>query len=161
MPQSVATIDHQLAELTPQWETDQQNVDLTRRIARLWEDRFDQKQTEESLEGAYYYYHHLNELLGGINSATTGKVHDLQLQKLRLRARSIEDWLLHGGDHHEEAATYQAELQQLRAQITDLALKPKPTSKAKPTAPAANPFVALPEDRDAPPSAGPGIFGAN
>jgi tetratricopeptide (TPR) repeat protein len=117
---SAEMIDQQLAELTPVWEGDQSSVDLTRRIARLWEDRFEQDQTEESLDGAYYYYHHGNELLGGADPAVTRKLSELQLRKLDLRIKGIEDWFAAGGDQHDEADAYRDELSSLKQQKAEL-----------------------------------------
>jgi tetratricopeptide (TPR) repeat protein len=113
-------IDQQLAELTPEWENSQQNVDLTRRIARLWEDRFEQQQTEENLDGAYYYYHHGNGLLGGADPAVVRKLSELQLRKIDLQTKAIEDWLAAGGDQHEEAEAYREQLAGLKQQKAEV-----------------------------------------
>ncbi len=117
---SAEMIDQQLGELTPQWEENQQNVDLSRRIAKLWEDRFDQHQDEESLDGAYYYYHHTNELMSSSDPAVARKMSDIQLRKLDLRIKTIEDWLAAGGDQHEEATAYLEELAELKKQKAEL-----------------------------------------
>ena len=113
---SVDMIDEQLGELTPQWEAAQDNVDLTKRIAKLWEDRFEQKQDEESLNGAFYYYTHTNELVGGADPAVARKLSSLNLQRVDLRVKSIEDWLAQGGAEHDEAEAYRTELEDLKAQ---------------------------------------------
>ncbi len=113
-------IDQQLAELTPQWEADQRNVDLTRRIAKLWEDRFEQTPNEENLDGAYYYYHHGNGLLGGADPAVVRKLSDLQLRKIDLQSKAIEDWLAGGGDQHEEAEAYREQLGNLKQQKAEV-----------------------------------------
>jgi tetratricopeptide (TPR) repeat protein len=117
---SVEMIDEQLAELTPEWDKAQDNVDLTRRIARLWEDRFEQKQDEESLEGAYYYYHHTNELAGGSDPAVVRKLSNMHLQRIDLRTKAIEEWLSQGGEQHDEADAHRDELSDLKAQKADL-----------------------------------------
>src|SRR4030095_10155362 len=67
----VDMIENQLAELTPQWEQDQENVDLTKRICKLWDERFEQKQDEESLSGVVWYYNYLNDFLKGSDPAVT------------------------------------------------------------------------------------------
>src|SRR6185503_10510030 len=104
----------QLGELTPEWEGNNTSVDLTRRIAKLWEDRFELDPTMDNLDGAYYYYHHGNELLGGSDPAITRKLSDLQLRRIDTQAKPIEDWLAQVGDEHEEAAAYREELKALR-----------------------------------------------
>ncbi|MEP6671187.1 MAG: tetratricopeptide repeat protein [Chthoniobacter sp.] len=113
---SVDMIDEQLGELTPQSEAAPDNIDLMKRIAKLWEDRFEQKQDEESLNGALYYYSQTNELGGGSDPAVVRKLSTLQLQGIDLRMKSIEDWLAGDGAEHEEAEAYKTELEDLRAQ---------------------------------------------
>lgn len=149
MPQSVEPIDQQLEELTRQWEADPQDIDLTRRLCMLWDERFKQKRDQESLDGAYYFHHHLNDLYGGANPAVTRKMNDLQRRMLLLHIQSIEDWIAAGGPKHvtaEEANCYQQKLTQLQS---DLAKLP-PLSK--PTVPAANPFLSPPSSREVPPT---------
>lgn len=117
---SADMIDQQLSELTPQWESAQDNVDLTKRIAKLWEDRFELDPTEENLDGAFYYFHHTNELVSGSDPAVARKLSTLQLQKIDLRSKTIEDWLAAGGDQHEEAEAYRLELEGLQQQKAGL-----------------------------------------
>jgi tetratricopeptide (TPR) repeat protein len=117
---SAEMIDEQLGELYPQWEAAQDNVDLSRRIAKLWEDRFEQRQDTESLEGALSYYNHTNELLSGSDPAVARKVSDLHQKQLDLHIKSLVDWFAGGGDQHEEAATYRAELDGLKKQRAEL-----------------------------------------
>jgi tetratricopeptide (TPR) repeat protein len=111
---SAEMIDQQLGELTPQWEANQSSVDLTRRIAKHWEERFEMDQTQESLDGAYYYFHHCNTLLGGADPAITRKLSDMDMRRLDLRAKSIEDWLAQVGEEHEEVEAYREELKGLK-----------------------------------------------
>ena len=111
---SLEMIDEQLHELYPQWEANQSSVDLTRRIAKLWEDRFEQTGDEESLEGAVSYYSHTNELASGTDPAVARKLSDLKARKLDVRITVLEKWLAEGGAQHEDAATYLAELEELR-----------------------------------------------
>jgi tetratricopeptide (TPR) repeat protein len=113
---SVEMIDDQLGELTPQWEQAQENVDLSRRIARLWEERFEQRKDEESLEGSYFYYYHTNELLTGSDPAVARKLSTLQLQRIDLRVNSIEKWLADGGDQHDEAEAHRSEMESLKSE---------------------------------------------
>lgn len=117
---SAEMIDDQLNELYPQWEAAQDNVDLTRRIAKLWEDRFEQKQDLESLDAALSYYNHTNGLMSGSDPAVARKLGDLHAKQLDLHIKQLEDWFAAGGDQHEDAATYQAELDALKMQKAEL-----------------------------------------
>ena len=111
---STEMINDQLNELYPQWEASQENSDLTRRIAKLWEDRFEQESDEESLDGALFYYGHANTLMSGTDPAVARKMSDLQMKKLDVRIDVLDKWFTEGGDQHEDAATYQAELDTLK-----------------------------------------------
>ncbi len=111
---SVEMINDQLNELYPQWEANQANSDLTRRIAKLWEDRFEQDEDEESLDGAIGYYAHAVQLTSGTDPAVARRLSDLQMKKLDVRINVLEKWFAEGGDQHEDAATYQAELELLK-----------------------------------------------
>ena len=119
---SADMIDDQLNELYPQWEAAQDNVDLSRRIAKLWEDRFEQKEDVESLDAALSYYTHTNQLVSGSDPAVARKIGDLQTKQLDLHIKQLEDWFAGGGDQHEDAATYRAELDALKAQKAGLAI---------------------------------------
>lgn len=117
----------QLAELSPTWEADQSNVDLTKRIAKLWDEQLEQKQDEESANGALWYYSHANNLVNGADPTVSRRIGDLQLKLADLgiaarstRAQELSDWLTSGGDQHEEAAVYQEELAGLHAEIEQL-----------------------------------------
>jgi tetratricopeptide (TPR) repeat protein len=111
---SVEMIDEQLAELTPQFDETPDNVDLARRVAKLWEDRLEQRQDQESFDGAFYYYHHINELLKGSDPAIARKLSNLNLQRIDLRTTAIEEWLAAGGEHHDEADAHRDELEDLK-----------------------------------------------
>ena len=117
---SADMIDEQLNELYPQWEAAQDNVDLSRRIAKLWEDRFGQKEDLESLDAALSYYTHTNQLVSGSDPAVARKIGDLQTKQLDLHIKQLEDWFAGGGDQHEDAATYRAELDALKVQKAEL-----------------------------------------
>ncbi len=117
---SADMIDEQLHELYPQWEVAQDNVDLTRRIAKLWEDRFVEKQDTESLDAALSYYNHTNTLVSGSDPAVARKLGDLHLKQLDLHIKQLDDWFTSGGDQHEDAATYRAELDGLKVQKAEL-----------------------------------------
>ena len=117
---SADMIDEQLNELYPQWEAAQDNVDLSRRIAKLWEDRFEQKQDLESLDAALSYYNHTNALVSGSDPAVARKLGDLHLRQLDLQIRQREAWFAAGGEQHEDAVAYHAELDALKMQKAEL-----------------------------------------
>ncbi len=110
---SLDMIDEQLHELYPQWEANQSSVDLTRRIAKLWEDRYEQTADDESIDGAISYYAHTNSLTSGTDPNVARKLSDLTLKKLDGRINVLEAWFAEGGEQHEDAGTYRAELDQL------------------------------------------------
>ena len=120
---SADMIDQQLGELTPELEANPANVDLTKRVAKLWEDRFELDQTVESLDGAFYYYHQANQLVSGADPAIVRRLSELQLKKIDLSAKGIEEWLAQvdaSGEEHEEAPAYREELNNLKQQKSEL-----------------------------------------
>lgn len=106
----------QLAELTPLWEADQTSVDMSKRIAKLWDEQLEQKQDDESLNGALWYYHHINTLVNGADPSVTRRISDLQLKQVDQQIKQYEDWFAAGGDQHEDAAQYREALEQLKQQ---------------------------------------------
>ncbi|MEQ1862549.1 MAG: hypothetical protein ABMA13_21730 [Chthoniobacteraceae bacterium] len=106
----------QIAEVTPEWELDQTNVDLSKRLAKLWDEQLEQKQDEESLNGALYYLMHINTIVNGADPTITRRISDLQLQQIDQQIKQYEDWFAAGGDQHEDAAQYQETLAELRRQ---------------------------------------------
>lgn len=109
-------IQNQLAEMTPQWEADQSNVDLSKRLAKLWDEQLEQKPDEESLNGALWYYTHVNQLVNGADPSVARRITDLQLRQLDLQIKQYEDWFAAGGDQHEDAEQYREHLAQLKQQ---------------------------------------------
>jgi tetratricopeptide (TPR) repeat protein len=128
---SLDMIEQQLAEFMPQWEADQQQVDLSRRIAKLWEERFEQMQDDESLDGAIWYANHLNSVLNGSDPAIKRKLSDLQLKradaairKVETDTKAIEEWLAAvAGTGHEDEAKYREHLAELQRQLPELKLE--------------------------------------
>lgn len=117
-------IAEQLGELTPQWEADQGNVDLSKRIAKLWDEQLEQKGDEESLNGALWYYIHLNGILNGADPNVARRMSDLEAKRAEMaiaaieaRAKELEQWFAEGGDQHPDAAVYREELDGLKASI--------------------------------------------
>ncbi len=124
---SAEMIDQQLAEITPDWEANQDGVDLTRKLAKLWEDRFEQKQDEESLNGALYYFHHANTLVGGADPAVTRKLTELELKGRDLKIKLHEEyiaqtdaWLAGDGAGHEEAETHRNAVEDSKRELEEL-----------------------------------------
>ncbi len=115
----VATIDNQLAELSVQYESQPQNVDLVRRIALLVEQKAQQTSAPEDLEAVIQWYAYYNELGGGSDPAIARKLSDLQLQQLEKSIKSLEDWFSQGGDQHPDAELYRTQLEDLKKQRTD------------------------------------------
>jgi tetratricopeptide (TPR) repeat protein len=121
------TINSQIAEQTELWDSDQSNVDVSRRVAKLWDSRFEEVRDIESLEGAIWYYSHVNSLLGGSDPNITRRVGGLELERIELkivpmeaRIKELTDWLADGGDQHEEAGSARDEISSLQAEIDQL-----------------------------------------
>jgi tetratricopeptide (TPR) repeat protein len=106
-------IDQQIAELYPQWEENQTNVDFSRRLAKLYEDK-------EDLDGAVWFYNHTNTLVNGSDPGVARKLSDLQFKTLDGRIEVLEKWFAEGGDQHEDAAAYRDELDGLKTQRAEL-----------------------------------------
>lgn len=111
---SVETIDQQLGEAYTAWETDSTSLDTCRRVAKLWEERYELQGDDESIDGAVYFYSQADQLAGGSDPHVARKLSDLKLKKLNSRIAGLEKWFAEGGSQHEDAPTYQAELDALR-----------------------------------------------
>jgi tetratricopeptide (TPR) repeat protein len=109
-------IQNQIAELTPQWEADQNNVDLSKRLAKLWDEQLEQRNDEDGLNGALYYYMHVNTIVNGADPGVTRRITDLQMKQLDNQIAQYEEWFANGGDQHEEAEQYREVLAQLKQQ---------------------------------------------
>jgi hypothetical protein len=81
----VGVIDLQIGELMRQWETAPHKLDGSRRIALLFEKRFELVRDEASLVGALFFYQHINEILWGSDPAIVRKVSELELKRRVLR----------------------------------------------------------------------------
>ncbi|MEA3212975.1 MAG: hypothetical protein QOE70_6032 [Chthoniobacter sp.] len=119
-------IDAQLGELYAEWEQNQQNVDISRRIAKLYEDRHELEPSSESLSNALWYYSHTNALVSSSDPAVARKVSDLGLKKLELEIKENEDyiaqteaWLAGEGLGHEDAPTYQQQVEDAKKTLAD------------------------------------------
>ena len=111
----VDMIENQLAELTPQWEQDQENVDLTKRICKLWDERFEQKQDDESLNGVIWYYDYLNSFLKGSDPSVARKLADLHQKQTEREIKQYEDWIASdGAEEHPEFQQHRDHLEILK-----------------------------------------------
>ncbi|HET6409168.1 MAG TPA: tetratricopeptide repeat protein [Chthoniobacteraceae bacterium] len=111
----VDMIENQLAELQPQWDQDQTNVDLTKRICKLWDERFEQKQDDESLSGAVWYFNYLNDFLKGSDPAVARKLSDLQQKQTEIQIKQFEEWLAADGvDEHPDVQQVRDQLETLK-----------------------------------------------
>jgi tetratricopeptide (TPR) repeat protein len=110
----VVMIDNQLADLTAQYEQQPENIDVVRRMATLFYDKFEITGTGEDLERTIQWYEYTNGLAKGADPAVARKLSDLLLQKRDLEIKNLEDWFTQGGDQHEEAAQYREQLEQMK-----------------------------------------------
>jgi tetratricopeptide (TPR) repeat protein len=104
---SVEMIDQQIAEATAEWEKNQQGVDLSRRLAKLWDDRFETQGDVESLNGAIYFYDHTSGLVSGSDPGLARKLSDLQMKLTELNIKGYETWLAEHGESEHAAETRQ------------------------------------------------------
>lgn len=110
-------IENQLGELQPQWEADQTNVDLSKRVAKLWDERFEQKQDDESLSGAIWYYTHLNDILKGSDPAVARKLSDFGQKQTDMQIKQYEEWLgSEGAEEHPDYQQYRDAFEALKLQ---------------------------------------------
>jgi tetratricopeptide (TPR) repeat protein len=117
---STEMINQQIGELSDQWEQAQDNVDFSRRLAKLWEDRYEIEHDAESLQGAVYYYNHTNQLTSGTDPGVARKLSDLQMRSLEDRMKTLDDWFAAGGSEHPDAPQYREELDTLRREKAEL-----------------------------------------
>jgi uncharacterized protein (DUF2235 family) len=121
-------IEQQLAEFMPQWEADQEHVDLSRRIAKLWEERYEQMQDDESLDGAVWYANHLNLVLNGSDPALILKLSEFQrkrtdaaIKKTEADIKAIEKWLAAvARTGHDEESKYREHLLEMQRLLAEL-----------------------------------------
>jgi hypothetical protein len=127
----IDTTEQQLAELMRQWGADQSSVDLSRRVAKLWEERFALMQDPESLDGAVWYANHLNALLNGSDPAVASKLVDLQrrqigaaIKKAKADMKHIEAWLSAASSAgHQEEAKYREYLVEMQRYLAELKMQ--------------------------------------
>ncbi len=118
-------ITQQISDVYPQWEADQNVVDLSRRLASLYEQLHEaitanngsEADADESLDNAIWYYDHTNNILRGGDPSIARKLADLQLRKMERRIKLLEAWIAQVPDpSHPEVAPFVEELAQLKQQ---------------------------------------------
>ena len=118
-------ISQQITELYPQFEADQNNVDVARRIALLYEQWFEAavasaepaEETDSYLDNAIWFYTHTNAILAGGDPNIARKCSDLEFRKMERRMKALEDWLATVPDQNDpEVRPYADELADLRRQ---------------------------------------------
>ncbi len=125
-------ISQQINELYPQFEENQGNVDVARRIATLYEQWFEtsvaenasSEDSENYLDNAIWYYSHTNALLNGGDPNIARKCSDLGFRKMERRIKVLEDWLALVPDQNDpEVRPFVDELADLRRQRESSALE--------------------------------------
>jgi tetratricopeptide (TPR) repeat protein len=112
-------IDQQLGELSAQYEQTPDSVDIVRKIASLYEQRFQNTDSSEDLASAVQWYQYTSDLAKGSDPAVTRKLSDLALKQKDVRIKELSDWFESGGNEHPDAATYQEELDNLKKERAD------------------------------------------
>jgi tetratricopeptide (TPR) repeat protein len=121
----------QISELYPQWEENQSNVDLSRRIATLYEQWFETAvasgtpadEVEGYLDNAIWFYTHTNGILSGGDPSIARKATDLQSKKIERRIKVLEEWLAQVDRDHPDARPFVEELNELKRQHESSALE--------------------------------------
>ncbi len=114
-------ISQQVSEIYATWEPHQNNVDLSRRLAGLYEQWFevtiaDNGPSDEAdgyLDNAIWFYTHTNSLLNGGDANIARKQNDLEFRKLDRRIKTLQDWLAQVDASSPEAHPYADELDML------------------------------------------------
>ena len=118
-------ISQQITELYPQFEADQNNVDVARRIALLYEQWFEAavasadpaEEADSYLDNSIWFYTHTNAILAGGDPNIARKCSDLEFRKMERRMKALVDWLATVPDQNDpEVRPYADELADLRRQ---------------------------------------------
>ncbi len=125
-------ISQQISELYPQFEENQNNVDVARRIATLYEQWFESavaenatpEDTDNYLANAIWFYSHTNSILNGGDPNIARKCNDLEFKKMERRMKVLEEWLATVPDQNDpEVRPYVEELNELRRQRSSASLE--------------------------------------
>ena len=123
-------VAQQVGEIYPDWEENQSNLDLSRKLAVLYEQWFEaamaerapDDQAEGFLDYTIWYFNHVDRLMNGGDPNIVRKCADLQLRKAERRIRVLESWLAHVNPNDPDAQPYIEELNQLRKHREESAL---------------------------------------
>ena len=125
-------ISQQIHELYPQFEQDQNNVDVARRIALLYEQWFEAavasaepvEQCDGYLDSALWFYSHTNTILANGDPNIARKCSDLEFRKMERRMKVLEEWLATVPDQNDpEVRPYVDDFNDLRRQRSSAALE--------------------------------------
>ncbi len=120
---TVEQISQQVSESYAAWDAQQNSVDLSRRLAGLYEQWFEtvlanggsQEEAEQHLDSAIWFYGHTSGLLKGGDPNVARKYQDLQGKKTDRRIKVLEEYLGHFEDRtHPEVLPFAEELQKLK-----------------------------------------------
>ena len=121
----------QLSELDVQFEENRNNVDVSRRIATLYEQWFEaasaNAEPEEEVEGylnnAIWFYTHTDATLAGGDPSIARKCSDLKFRKMERRVKVLEDWLAQADPNDPETRPFADELNDLRRERASSSLE--------------------------------------
>lgn len=100
-------IEAQLAELHEEINKTPENIDLSRRIASLYEQKND-------LATAEQWFEYASQLSKGSDDWLLRKVADLRLKQLENGIKEREEWLALAGEEHEDSARIRTELESMK-----------------------------------------------
>lgn len=124
-------ISQQISELYPQFEENQSNVDVTRRIATLYEQWYEaasadaspDEEVEGYLDNAIWFFTHTDATLGGGDPSIARKCSDLKFRKMERRSKVLEDWLAQADPSDPETRPFADELSDLRRERASSSLE--------------------------------------
>jgi tetratricopeptide (TPR) repeat protein len=120
---TTAQISKQVEETYAQWAANESGVDVSKRMARLYEQWFEAtmaedgsvEEADEQLKQAVAFYAHTDQLLNGGDQNITRKVTDLQMRQKDRRIAVLKDWLDTVEDKtHPDVLPYVDEYEQLQ-----------------------------------------------
>ena len=115
-------ISQQITELYPQFEENQSNVDVARRIATLYEQWFEaaaasaspEEEVDGYLDNAIWFYAHTDSILAGGDPNIARKCSDLKFRKMERRMKVLEEWLAQADPTDPETRPFADELSDMR-----------------------------------------------